>query len=440
MEFLNSVKKSCLFLLLSVLILNGCKEAVAPDFNNVNDPNAVLFQGEAPSNLKITILSQNTIKLEWQNNSDYENGYIIERALNNNKNFIKIGEVGHNVTSFIDSNAVTSNSYIYRVRMKNKITNNTANIVNEPYTEKIKLADNVSDFRLSPNGEYVAVKKNGEITVLNTSDGKELFNFPESAYALSSDYIALPDYSTNNQRALIKIFRLSDGTLFKSFILDNEYNRRVSYMTFNHQGDNLIVLAVNLYRCKIDANSSPTVKRNPMLSSLNSFEIKFSEDDKYIINSNASTAQYFTIYSTDNWELVYKVGWITSVVAHLVNNSVVFYGWDKSLNFYDFKQKHSVGTIENDLNYGRCNEVYKANINNTGSILSAYNSTDKITWLDTPYDVKIDLWLLGDDYSLVKKFKTLDLGSEKPIVNEFSGRNDFVVLTDSKNLYLWKYY
>ena len=139
MEFLINLKKFLFFILFSLLLLNSCKEAVAPDFNNVNDPNAVLFQGEAPSNLKITILSQTVIKLEWQNNSDYEDGYTIERSINNENNFVEIGQVDNNVTSFIDSNAVTSNSYLYRVRMRNTITSNTADLLMTRIQKRLNL-------------------------------------------------------------------------------------------------------------------------------------------------------------------------------------------------------------------------------------------------------------------------------------------------------------
>jgi hypothetical protein len=83
--------------------------------------------------------------------------------------------------------------------------------------------------------------------------------------------------------------------------------------------------------------------------------------------------------------------------------------------------------------------MYEFNINKFGSILSAYNSSNKNPWLIIDFTMNIDLWFLNE-YSLLKKFKTIELGHDYPIKNAFSSRNDFILLTESRNLYLWKYY
>ena len=67
-------------------------------------------------------------------------------------------------------------------------------------------------------------------------------------------------------------------------------------------------------------------------SDWNGDELEFSEDDKYVISAYRPTDQYFTmnqyftIYSTDTWGLIYTRGWITSIVAHIIRNNMVFYG------------------------------------------------------------------------------------------------------------------
>ena len=95
------------------------------------------------------------------------------------------------------------------------------------------------------------MNKDGKIIVYNVSDGRELLTWDETVYAISGKYIAIPEYLTNDQGVSIKIFNISDKTLFKSFIINGNFHSHVSYMTFNHKGDVLLVFAVGMYICVI---------------------------------------------------------------------------------------------------------------------------------------------------------------------------------------------
>ncbi len=441
MEFLIRLNKSIFFIVLAVLLLNSCKENVAPDYKNILDPDAVSFQGQSPTNLKITILSQNAIKLEWQNNSNYENGYIIERTLINDSNYVKIGEVGHNITSFID-NAPVSNSYLYRVRMKNTITNNTSDIITEPYTEKIKLADNVDNFCLSPNGQYVAAHINGMITVFNTSDGTKLssISYNTEVFCLSNDYIATAINTTKNQTIKIvniKLWRISDGTLITSFFDETNYNvyeplTQSSSLVFNMKGNILISFygsTINVWN--LENILSPIIQKSigglHFQDSVFMGYFELSGDEKYLIARDNNSQ--IIVYDTETWNVIYSVNGDGSVLPHLINQDIVFY-YKNSLNFYDFKNKSLAVTIK-DFNYGSgvYNVQYKVNINSIGSILSAYHDWEII-----------DLWLLGSDYKLIKKLKSINMNDGSANVCAFSTRNDFFVLTSFDRLYLFKYY
>jgi hypothetical protein len=435
MEVLICLKKIIPFILFLFLVVDGCNEAIAPDLNNKNDPNAVSFQGELPSDLKLTILSDNAIKLEWKDNSDYEAGYTIERSINNENNFVEIGKVGPNVTSFIDSNAIVYDSYTYRVRISNVKTNITAAISSKPYTEKINLADKVGDFCLSPNGKYIAIAKYQMVTVLNASDGRELLNYPAESvvrYAISNDYIAVAStYTAIDDKRVINIWKIIDGSLLTSFKTTGE----VDAMAFNHSG-NILAIGdfITLSIWNIKAVPSPTVEKHQDMAGFSYLE--FTEDDKYLMQIQNSTSPSFTIYNTNTWQAVYSKEIPNKTFPHFINDDVVFY-LDNSFIFYDLKQENNISTIEDTLNYGKAlYREFKVNINKSGSILSAYKSNNK---LSGGLIVKTDLWLLNE-HNLLKKIKTIDLGNELPTKNAFSSRNDFIVLTASKNLYLWKYY
>ena len=70
----------------------------------------------APSNLAVTNLAQTTLTLNWQDNSNNEAGFTIQRATNNTftKNLVTI-TVGADVVSYNDSGLTKNTKYFYRV-------------------------------------------------------------------------------------------------------------------------------------------------------------------------------------------------------------------------------------------------------------------------------------------------------------------------------------
>ncbi len=74
----------------------------------------------APSNLSATNLTQTSLTLNWQDNSNNETGFTIQRAENSSftKNAVTFN-VGANVTSFGDSGLKRNTKYYYRVQAYN---------------------------------------------------------------------------------------------------------------------------------------------------------------------------------------------------------------------------------------------------------------------------------------------------------------------------------
>ncbi|NIM10867.1 MAG: hypothetical protein GTO45_02655 [Candidatus Aminicenantes bacterium] len=72
----------------------------------------------APTNLTATAVSCSQIDLTWQDNSDNEDGFSIERSLDG-ITFTVLTTIGADETSFSDTNVVESTTYWYRVRAFN---------------------------------------------------------------------------------------------------------------------------------------------------------------------------------------------------------------------------------------------------------------------------------------------------------------------------------
>jgi len=69
----------------------------------------------APSNLVVRAVSPNQIVLEWKDNSDDEEGFVIERK-SNNGDFTEIAKVAKNITKFTDNQLYANTTYYYRVK------------------------------------------------------------------------------------------------------------------------------------------------------------------------------------------------------------------------------------------------------------------------------------------------------------------------------------
>ena len=74
----------------------------------------------APSNLTATNVAQTTLTLNWQDNSNNETGFTIQRATNSTftKNLVTIN-VGANMTSYADSGLTKNTKYFYRILATN---------------------------------------------------------------------------------------------------------------------------------------------------------------------------------------------------------------------------------------------------------------------------------------------------------------------------------
>ena len=72
-----------------------------------------------PSNLAAMVVTPTYITLNWQDNSNNELGFQVQRASSTAGPWSVVGSVGANVTSFTDSNLTASTTYYYKVNAFN---------------------------------------------------------------------------------------------------------------------------------------------------------------------------------------------------------------------------------------------------------------------------------------------------------------------------------
>ena len=96
--------KSIVTISLMSMLLFACTKS-----NDVVD-----YPPTAPSNLSATENAQGRIDLTWNDNSNNELGFIIEKKTGSG-NYIDIDTVSFNITSFQDTAGVTRGTFVYRV-------------------------------------------------------------------------------------------------------------------------------------------------------------------------------------------------------------------------------------------------------------------------------------------------------------------------------------
>lgn len=77
---------------------------------------------DAPSALTAKALSGITISLSWKDNSDNEDGFILERSLTQVKNYKTVADLDENCTSYDDKGLTPGTTYYYRIKAYNTET------------------------------------------------------------------------------------------------------------------------------------------------------------------------------------------------------------------------------------------------------------------------------------------------------------------------------
>ncbi|MBO8131041.1 MAG: T9SS type A sorting domain-containing protein [Candidatus Marinimicrobia bacterium] len=88
----------------------------------------------APGNLRTITLSPYEVKLIWDELSENEEGFIVERSAGDTSSFIEIGRVEKDSTTFIDTGLQPATRYYYRVKAYNSKINSLPTNIAEGWT------------------------------------------------------------------------------------------------------------------------------------------------------------------------------------------------------------------------------------------------------------------------------------------------------------------
>ena len=96
---------------------------------SIKTPNAAAAPPAPPSNLTATATAASLVTLSWQDNSNNEDNFVLERSSDGGTTFRLVVYAGSNITSYQDINLIEMTTYIYRVRAVNSAgaSTNSAN-------------------------------------------------------------------------------------------------------------------------------------------------------------------------------------------------------------------------------------------------------------------------------------------------------------------------
>ena len=297
----------------------------------------VPLQFPTPSELSLESATQSSVKIKWKDNSTFENGFIIMRK-DQNGGFVEAGRVSRDITSFIDTDLDTSNTYTYFVQAFSQYNlSQLSNTLKIFFSKTITLNKKIQ----VPNGISEA--------------------------AVSSDFslAAFGGYISNG--VCIRVFNLSDGTIIRTFLGDStdQIFERLAISP-----DNKFVAGIGNYHTLsvFDITTGLLVKRLELGTTPN--YIKYSSDGKFLIMERNKKLRF---YNTTNWSAEDRMFYNDDSYCMGVDNNDQFVAvgfFNSNAKIYNYQSGSYVQDIPGSFRtFG-----LKYNLDNKKLIYSAYGS------------------------------------------------------------------
>ncbi|SVC36787.1 uncharacterized protein METZ01_LOCUS289641, partial [marine metagenome] len=227
------------------------------DLNESNTKSQSIYFGFAPSNLSISQVTETSVELKWQDNSSFEDGFKIEKNVNET-GYVESGTVSSDVVSFTETGLNSSDLFTYRVRAY--------------VSDKVSSYSDTSNFEFQTIG-YIYISTAG-----NDFTGNGTVNYPYGTIqkginvantgdiVLLSDGTYLESINYNGKTITVASHYIVDGleSHIENTIIDGENVRRC--VTIDGTGSALKGLTITKGRrdsgsgIRVEHSSSPTIE------------------------------------------------------------------------------------------------------------------------------------------------------------------------------------
>ncbi|MBK6264313.1 fibronectin type III domain-containing protein [Marivirga sp. S37H4] len=277
---------------------------------------------KAPTQLRASNTTSEQFTLKWEDNSNNENGFEIERSLNSNNGFSVIKSTSRNTRSYSDKNLEPNTTYYYKVRAKNsdgyssysnKLTARTnSEIPNTPNNTSIVIDNNSG--KVTTSGNWATSSsggnkkhKNNYFHDRNSGKGnkKVVFNtdLPSGSYEVFAWWFAHSNRASNTPfdiesdegtTTVVKNQRNDGGKWVSLGVYDFTNNAKISIRNTNTNGY-VVADAIKFE----SVTSSPGAPDNNPVVIIDNIDSGVEPNNNWTISQSGGTSKYGDDYFHD---------------------------------------------------------------------------------------------------------------------------------------------
>jgi hypothetical protein len=323
---------------------------------------AAVYAPMTPPILSVTSPSDIGVMLQIKNSTVFGDGFILERTAKVVSSFLEIANLPISANSYFDSAPLdTTLVFTYRIRFYTGThISDPSNSINVGFLPHPVLVNSSSGsyiyMAVSPNGSTITLTdgKSGNINLVNSSSLQierqiQYTSSTVTSVDISNQFIAA-GFAVNNQSAgKIRVWKLSDGSLFK------EWDRPhiVTSVRFSPDGT---LLAADGYdggiadtRWNLPGSMSIINLSNDSISNIFSgSNIVFSPKQKFVATASSDLAMIWSMENSNLWLMINELPFESSSAqvrffndemrASIAINNMIFL-WDISNSYGTFLKR-----------------------------------------------------------------------------------------------------
>ena len=300
------------------------------------------FEFPSPYDLHVEGINENSLKLIWKDDNNYELGFIVERS-NDGINYVEIGRSSRDNLSIIDNNLDTTYNYLYRIAAFSRY--NLSYYSPEISAYYLQQLNPINKFQVMSTISWMTVGYDASITALG---------------GYTSNGVAVYIYDTFYGQHLRTLYSVDSLDRIFEYITISPDNKLVAAA-----GDNGYVTVWNINSGEVVHRINNLVRPNAM---------KFSYDGVHLIIERGGTLRFYDIQT---WQ--YEVRVSTSNYIHILevdlNQSIIVTGDGQSnIKLWDYNSGSLLREIPSTFN------AYPLKINKTGTKIYGVRNYELMVW------------------------------------------------------------